>query len=84
MMIIYLIVKGKVVKFYNKYFQADFMAPDLNYWTFPAMTFLVTYWHAQIIKKKMKKGNCIPNKQIENLTQQGFCDKSFDVQKSTY
>lgn len=29
----------------------------------------------------MKKGNRIPNKQIENLTQQGFCDKSFDVQK---
>lgn len=27
----------------------------------------------------MKKG--ISNKQIENLTQQGFCDKSFDVQK---
>lgn len=29
----------------------------------------------------MKKGNRIPNKQIENSTQQGFCDKSFDVQK---
>lgn len=29
----------------------------------------------------MKKGNRILNKQIENLTQQGFCDKSFDVQE---